>query len=376
MAELHLGGSPSLVRAALARTVALGAVLAQPGEFKRRAFENAASTWRAGGVLALCMRATRTSAARRAHAPGGLSRRVELQARAPRGAARRVRGSLDFDEGDTARSRARSCSRSATPWLSRSRRRAPGSGARSSAGLPRAVLVGAPTPGSPRCSIGDRGAALVSDLPGTRAMHAARGARAASSSNCGTPPARQPVGGPSTDPDQLAQDRAAELRAAADLWLWVVDASLGPRDLRAEFAHLTGGQPAPPVVLVLHKHDLDPERAQSPASRARALGVENLVQGVVAASSKSGAGLEEVAREAERLLSSGGTSRGIAPRARHRQALDGARERLLEARDLLAGWLADRRPHALACPPRAGSIQGRTTPEDLRRASSSLCLGK
>ena len=38
--ELHLPGSPPLLAAALSRLVALGAELAAPGEFTRRAFES------------------------------------------------------------------------------------------------------------------------------------------------------------------------------------------------------------------------------------------------------------------------------------------------------------------------------------------------
>src|SRR5262245_5589276 len=40
VAELHLPGSPPLLACALERVLSLGARLAQPGEFTRRAFEN------------------------------------------------------------------------------------------------------------------------------------------------------------------------------------------------------------------------------------------------------------------------------------------------------------------------------------------------
>jgi len=54
VAELHLVGSPPLVRAALDRALSLGARAAAPGEFTRRAFRNGRlDLTRAEGVLEL-----------------------------------------------------------------------------------------------------------------------------------------------------------------------------------------------------------------------------------------------------------------------------------------------------------------------------------
>ncbi|HUR27980.1 MAG TPA: tRNA uridine-5-carboxymethylaminomethyl(34) synthesis GTPase MnmE, partial [Planctomycetota bacterium] len=75
----HLPGAPDLLRAALERALALGAELARPGEFTRRAFENGRTDLaRAEGVLALVH--ARNEGERRAATAlllGGLSRRAQ-----------------------------------------------------------------------------------------------------------------------------------------------------------------------------------------------------------------------------------------------------------------------------------------------------------
>src|SRR5690349_23618857 len=79
VAEWHVHGAPDLVRAALERALALGALLARPGEFTRRAFENGRiDLARAEGVLAVVH--ARSEGERRAATAlllGGLSRRVD-----------------------------------------------------------------------------------------------------------------------------------------------------------------------------------------------------------------------------------------------------------------------------------------------------------
>ena len=103
VAEFHLVGSPPLLDAALRRLLELGARLAEPGEFTRRAFEHGRlDLSRAEGVLAL-VEAENLHQAQAATELlfGGLAERID----ALRDTLEEVRAlceaSLDFDETDT-----------------------------------------------------------------------------------------------------------------------------------------------------------------------------------------------------------------------------------------------------------------------------------
>ena len=150
VAELHLPGAPPLLERALARLVELGARVAGPGEFTRRAFENGRiDLTRAEGVLELVEASG--EAERRAAAKllmGGLARRVgplrdgleELRAL--------CEASLDFDESDTGHVPEAELERlfeavgegleEALGWEV---------GRAATSGLPRIALVGAPNAG-------------------------------------------------------------------------------------------------------------------------------------------------------------------------------------------------------------------------------------
>ena len=170
-AELHLSGSPPLLAAALARVLALGARLAEPGEFTRRAFENGRiDLSRAEGVLALV--SARNEEQRRAASAllvGGLDERVAALRDGLDDLRALCEASLDFDESDTGHvptaelaDGARAVRRGLEEASAWEARRTPPSGA------PRIVLAGPPNAGkSSLFNRLTRGEALVSELAGT-----------------------------------------------------------------------------------------------------------------------------------------------------------------------------------------------------------------
>lgn len=381
VAELHLPGSPWLLDAALARLVELGAELARPGEFTRRAFENGRiDLLQAEGVLELI--AASSEAERRAAAGllfGGLGRRVGRLRDALEELRALCEASLDFDAQDTVDvplaqllelgTRARALLSDALAW---EERREPLSG------LPRVVLVGAPNAG--KSSLFNRltgdGRALVSDLAGTTRdwlsgvwRVAGSDCRLIDTAGLDEEPSR-------TEPDRLAQDKALEELARADLRLWVVDPA-GPEagGLDAAARRLAGSTP---TLLVWSKLD---RGVGPPAARERPP-----VLASVEVSARSGAGLERLEREAARAL---GLVASAAPTAgqadaralslRHRRALSIARDQLEEALELLGGGHPlDLAAGALRLSTEAlDGVSGRTTPEDLLdRIFARFCLGK
>ena len=385
--EWHLCGSPPLLRAALRRAVSLGAVLAQPGEFTRRAFENGRiDLSRAEGVLALV--AARNESERRAASAlllGGLSARVDALRAAFVGVRALCEASLDFDENETGGiprdefvdplRELRARLDEALAW--EIAREAP-------VGLPRAVLVGRPNAG--KSSLFNRltdASALVSELPGTTRDALRRGwATPGGEVELWDAAGTDLVGDEHVplEADRLARERARELRAGADLWLWIVDASLAEVDLSEQFRALSGAGPCPPTVLVLHKLDAAAPMRLRAFEQAAAGGLAASLRAVVAVSSRTGHGLAELSSAAGAVLletAPEGEIRELS--ARHRGALGAAREWAVEALGLLeAGATLDLAAAALrSATDELDQIQGRTTPEDLLSAIfERFCLGK
>lgn len=357
--ELHLPGSPPLLSAALARLVALGAELAAPGEFTRRAFESGRiDLSQAEGVLELVM--AHDEAERRAATAllfGGLSQRLaSLRAR-----LLDVRvlceASLDFDEADTGhvpheelRERAAIVAQeleAALGWeRSRTRR----------AQRPRVVLVGQPNAGKStlfNALVG--GEALVSERAGTT-RDALRGIWRLPTLDCelvDTAGESEAFLALAEDhPDRVAQRMAQHERLAADLVLRVYDAR----------------EAAPPraegELLVRAQSD----RAQGPGEG-------------LATSALTGAGLGELGTAVERALSerqaAAGSGRELSER--HGEALRRSRERVLEALALLdARGPLDLVAESLrAALDALDAIEGHTSPEDVLDALfARFCLGK
>lgn len=357
--ELHLPGSPPLLAAALARLVTLGAELAAPGEFTRRAFESGRiDLSQAEGVLELVQ--AHDEAERRAATAllfGGLSQRLaSLRAR-----LLDVRvlceASLDFDEADTGhvpsedlRSRALAIAEeldAALGWeRSRTRR----------AERPRVVLVGPPNAGKStlfNALVG--GAALVSERAGTT-RDALRGTWRLPTLECelvDTAGESEQFRALREDhPDRVAQRMAEHEREAADLVLRVYDAR----------------EPAPPCgageLLV---------RAQCDRASGSGAGLST--------SALLGGGLRELGQAVERALAARLTAAGGARELseRHVEALRRSRERVGEALALLeAQGPLDLVAEALrAALDALDAIGGHTSPEDVLDALfARFCLGK
>ncbi len=361
VAELHLLGSPPLVRAALGRLVALGARPARGGEFTRRAFENGRlDLTRAEGVAELI--AARSREERRAATAllsGGLGGRVARLRDALVDLRALTEASLDFDEGATGEiptgalaARARELMAAIEEARAWEARRVPASG------LARVTLVGAPNAGKSslfNALTGGGGGlpALVSPQGGTTrdvksATWLAGGAEVELFDTAGEEPARG-------EAESLAQERRRRQVEGADLVLGVVDAVCPRRVAGAD-------------LLAWNKLDL-PGAAPPPEGPPP----------VVGTSARTGLGLEELGAAVARALAtrSSGLSRSLG--ARHLAALEAAGSRLETAlAGLEAGETLDLFAEGLREVTDAlDGISGLTTPEDLLdRIFAHFCLGK
>jgi tRNA modification GTPase len=373
--ELHLPGAAPLLEAALGRLLSLGARLAEPGEFTRRAFEHGRiDLTRAEGILDLVH--ARSEAERRAATAlllGGLARRLEPLRAGLDSLRALAEASLDFDEADTGHVPDEELEALATDLLAGLREAASWEARRvARSHRPRVVLVGEPNAGKSSLynALVPGAEALVSDLRGTTrdSLHApwpVPGGELELVDTAGLDAAA------SGGADTAAQGRARDLREGADLLLLVVDPEQ-PGDLEGALAALPAG---PPVLLVWSKADLGAAAPRlSPEAGGR-------IEEVLRVSARSGAGLAALAeRAAGRLLGAGASPRperelGV----RHRVALERAAEALDRGR---AAWRAglplDLYAEALR---EAGAeldaISGRTTAEDLlTRIFAAFCIGK
>lgn len=365
VAEFHLPGAEPLLARALARLLELGAAVARPGEFTRRAFLNGRlDLSRAEGVLALteaANEAERAAAARLLE--GGLAGRAEAIREGLLELATLCEASLDFDESDTGHvPRAELLSLLAASESALAETRAWEVRRAAPSALARVVLVGAPNAGkSSLWNALTGGRALVSDLAGTT-RDSLEGEWALPGGACLL------VDGPGLDPggqgpDARAQELFARQREQGDLILWVVDACAPapalPNDAR---------------LVAWNKGDLP---GAPPAPAASASGPE-----VVAVSARTGAGLPALAAAVGRHLAGRGDEAAGTPRllfARHQEALERARQALEAVRAGLEGGLsldlvAEELRAALGA---LDDLAGRSTPEDvLDRIFARFCLGK
>jgi len=170
--EFHGHGSPAALRSLLARCVALGARVAGPGEFTRRAFLNGKLDLAQAESVADLIDAASATAARAAarSLTGAFSREVHAIVDAVTGLRMFTEATLDFPEEDVEFVRASDASRKLARVradVERLLARA-ATGARLGAGLS-VVLVGRPNVG--KSSLMNRLArddvAIVTDVPGT-----------------------------------------------------------------------------------------------------------------------------------------------------------------------------------------------------------------
>jgi tRNA modification GTPase len=371
VAEFHLPGSPPLLRAALERLLELGAVVAAPGEFTRRAFlSGRIDLARAEGVLELVR--ARDDAERRAATAllaGGLSDRVGSLRERLEDVRALVEASLDFDARDTGDVAAEEIERrlAETRTLLAEARGFEVARARG-AGEPVVALVGAPNAGKSSLynRLLGRAGAIVAPVPGTTrdpvgAEIDLDGMRCRLLDTAGLEAIE-----PSDPIDRAAQSAALSTVESAELLVWVVDASTG------------GERGLPPRsegwLLAWNKVDLPGAPAAPPPGFAAGPSIST---SAVAAS-----GIAELRAAIVAALRGGPGVDGVSTRelgARHRAALDRAAaavEKALEGRrrgsalELLAEDLREA-TDAL------DEVTGRTTAEDvLDRIFARFCLGK
>jgi len=384
--ELHVPGAPPLLAALLDRVLALGAVAAGRGEFTRRAFlSGRIDLLRAEGVLSLVE--AQSEAERRAASAllfGGLSDRIDVLRDKLSDARALAEASLDFDESDTGHvpdeelvALARSAHAGLEHALSWEERRG------AARGEPRVVLFGAPNAGKSLLYNALTGAdAIVSDVPGTTrdvlgAPWNVGGVSCRLVDTAGLE--RADVRGA----HGAAQLVAGDQRSAADLVLWVVDATRA--DTAVQQAESSSVPPGVPCLLVWNQSDRPQAKEQPPRCLARhewvstsgrtGAGFESLERAVALA-----LGLEPSAAQGEydpAAARSGEVARELS--ARHRHALRAAADevaRALAARaegeplDLFAAGLR-------AATDELDAITGRTTAESvLDRVFARFCIGK
>lgn len=387
--ELHVPGSPFLVDALLARLLALGARLAEPGEFTRRAFlSGRIDLAQAQAVLAL-VRARSEDERRAASARlfGGLERRLDAFAHELGEARALCEASLDFEEGDTGHvpleellERVRAA-RAELDAAAREEAVRPLPDA-----APRVVLAGRPNAGKSRLfnALVEEPRALVSALAGTTRDALVGSWRVASPAGARVLELRDTAGldderalAEAPDGDALlalerrAQERTRAELEAADLVVWVVDSSRAPSvdALEGELARLPA---ATPRLVAWAQQD----RAASAPPPERLGGVR-----VLGLSAAAGEGLEELGSAALAALAEGEAAAG------------GARELGLRHRDALRrglGWLDEALAALESGAPldqvgsllrdasdALGAIDGRESPEELLgRIFARFCIGK
>lgn len=396
VAEFHLPGTPALLSRALERLLELGAALAMPGEFTRRAFENGRiDLTQAEGVLELVE--AESESERKAAAAllsGGLSERLKPLRDKLDDLRALCEASLDFDSEDTGAvpesellqgfDDADAGLEEALGFeLARVR----------SSGLPRIVFAGAPNAGKSSLfnRLGEAGEALVTDHSGTtrdvlETVWVVSGVACELADVAGLERGLR-------EPERRAQELSRERRRGADLVLWVVDATRTDEEALLAEAHEL--QSEAKRLLVWSQTDRV-EAAPEPPS-----GLLAASDRWCAVSAETGVGLRELASAAAKLLGLGAESAALSGAAadggevadsfvgggglarelsvRHRASLVGARAEIESARTALqSGASLEFIAEILRSATEAlDGISGSTTSEDvLDRIFSRFCLGK
>lgn len=374
VAELHLPGAAPLLDRALSRLVELGARLAEPGEYTRRAFENGRiDLSRAEGVLSLVE--ARSEAARRSAVAlllGGLDERVGTLRDGLEDLRALCESSLDFESDDTIDVPTEEIAKRLAEVEAKLEEARGWEAARGlEAGAPRVVLVGSPNAGKSTLfnALGSGAQkAIVSDHPGTTRDRLVRSWRPGAVGVELADMAGVEEG--ASGPDAAAQLVGESARAAADHLLWVVDARRSDtEELERERRTMPEGVER---TLVWAQSDREDALEVPPGELAG--------DAWVRVSAEQGKGLEDLEKTVGGALdreASGGSGREVS--VRHSEALKRAAERVREGRraweeglpmDLLAQELREATDHL-------DGIAGRTTPEDLLdRIFARFCLGK
>ncbi len=386
--ELHGHGGPAVLRLLLARCLELGARLAEPGEFTKRAFLNGKlDLAQAEGVADLIEAATATAARAAARSlSGAFSREIRTLVEALTELRMITEATLDFPDEDLDFLRAAD----AQGGLARIRAQVAGVLARAEQGAFLrdglvAVLVGAPNVGKSSLLnqlVGDD-VAIVTAIAGTtrdavRSDVEIHGIPLSVIDTAGLRPTDDPI-------ETLGIERTWAAIGRADLALVLVDAKAGDARLAAADAAILAQLPATlPRIVIHNKIDL---LAAAPKSELRADDAAG-DQGTAATdrrhvwlSAKTGAGIELLRQEVLTLVGAHEDMEGaFLARERHLRALLDADARLAAAAQQLA---AARPPLELfaeelrSAQVALGAITGEFTADDLLGAIfSRFCIGK
>lgn len=374
--ELQGHGSPAALRRILARCVELGARLAEPGEFTKRAFLNGKLDLAQAESVADLIDAATTTAARAAarSLTGEFSREVHALVEGVTGLRMFTEATLDFPEEDLefvqaadARGKVDALAAALARLLARA-----GTGERLNSGLT-VVLIGRPNVG--KSSLLNRlvrdEAAIVTPIPGTTRDTVERQIEIG-----GIPLSVIDTAGLRETMDEVERIGIARTWSAverADLALLLVDAREAADALDAEDrALLDRLPPALPRIVVHNKADL---AQASPHCESR----EGRTH--VWLSALTGEGVELLEREVMRAAGlESGTEDAFIARARHVAALEDARAHLAAA----AAQLAQPAPalelfaeELREAQQALGTITGEFTADDLLGVIfSRFCIGK
>jgi tRNA modification GTPase len=375
VAELHLHGGAAVIDGVTEALLRLGARLAQPGEFTRRAFENGKLDLSQAEAIGDLVEAE-TDAQRRqalAQLDGDLARRHAAWREALIEALAMLEAAVDFPDEDLPAEVARGAAPLAAQVaaeidaaLAEGER-----GERVREGF-RIALIGAPNAGKSSLlnALTGRDAAIVTATPGTTrdivevALNLA-GYRVVIGDTAG-------LRGPKSAVEAEGVRRATALAETADLRLVVVDAAARDDRWREAAILARAGD-----ICVVNKRDLAPPPAAAPITAwasAHGLAVADI-------SAARGVGLPQLrdALTTRVVAALSGGEFPAATRARHRQDLMAARGHLTRA------------AHALQTPVEVelaaedvrlaarslARVTGRVDPEDvLDRVFAKFCIGK
>ena len=374
--ELQGHGGPVILDLLLREVCSLGARLARPGEFSERAFLNDKLDLAQAEAIADLIESSSEQAARCAvrSLQGEFSRRIEALVTALTNLRIYVEAAIDFPEeeidfladGKVADDLAQVMADLETILAEAQQ------GTILRDGM-KVVIAGRPNAGKSSLlnALAGREAAIVTAIEGTT-----RDVLREHIHIDGMPLHIIDTAGLRDSPDEVEQigiARAWEEIRQADRILLMVDATTTtetePHAIWPDFIdHLP---PSAPVTVIRNKVDLSGETAGL---------VDNSVAPVVRLAAKSAAGLEVLRDHLKQCMGFASTTEGgFLARRRHLDALERAKQFLLQGRDQLAGYGAGEllAEDLRAAQDALGEITGTMTPDDLLgKIFSSFCIGK